>query len=65
MLPFYIFFCSKQYLHIMAADKKVQPIDLNVFPIDLDDINDRKLAIKRACVHFRFLQRVKSKKEVA
>ena len=30
----------------MAAGKKVQPIDLNDFPIYLDNINDRKLVIK-------------------
>ena len=59
MLPFYIFFCSKQYLHIMAAGKKVQPIDKNDFPIYLDDINDKKLAIKRACVHFCFFAKDK------
>ena len=35
----------------MAASEKVQSIDLNDFPIYLDNINDRKLVIKGLVFH--------------
>jgi len=35
----------------MEAGKKVQPIDLNDFPIHLEDINDRKIVIKGLVFH--------------